>query len=275
MIDPGAVGRGWGAAMRAAAPVRPVVARVQRELCDHLKLMATRSDLPHSHGGRPWCAACGAFLVEQDDDDAIDWPATEAADRDLVADPGGTEAMATKGRKKAPPAAAPPKAKAPTKAKGKGKKDKPQRPPTGVRRGEPFDQTLPVPLTPADKVQQGQQLGNALAELTRLDGQLADAKASNKAAREPILHLRDKLADQLRSGVEYRPVRCQRLLDYDSGASKVIRLDTGKVVEERPMTEAERQRALDFDGPDEPLPPDPMAAKDDPTLANPGAAAVE
>lgn len=197
--------------------------------------------------------------------------------------------MGTKGRKvqadkaekaKEPKAkdktAAPAKANAAAAGNGKVKdKGKPKGKPVDVRRSEPFDQTLPVKLTPAELQQRGQQLGHSLAELTRLEGQLAEAKTANKAAREPVIYERDKLADQLRSGIEYRPVRCARIYDYRTGTAKLVRLDTSAVVEERPLTERERQQALDFEGPDEPLPADPLADQDDPVLANAEPGAVE
>lgn len=121
-----------------------------------------------------------------------------------------------------------------------------------VRKGEPFDYSLPVELKPAELQQYGRDLGASLADLQRLDTQLEEAKGANKASRKPVEAKRDRLAEALRSGKEYRDVRFQSIYDYVGNTAKVVRLDTDETVSERPLTEAERQREIEFAGDAEP-----------------------
>jgi len=73
--------------------MRPLLTRAARERCEHPKSVSIRSTLPDSYDGRQWCAACGVFWIvwwnaedveHTDDALAIDWPATDRADREQM-----------------------------------------------------------------------------------------------------------------------------------------------------------------------------------------------
>lgn len=49
---------------------------------------------------------------------------------------------------------------------------------------------------------------------------------------------------------EERQVHCERRMNYETGKVVDVRLDTGEVIEERDMSDAEKQRGLPFDQPD-------------------------
>lgn len=54
------------------------------------------------------------------------------------------------------------------------------------------------------------------------------------------------MAEKIRSGYEHKDIECKRELDYRLGTVIITRLDTGEIVEERPMDTEERQRKLDL-----------------------------
>ena len=76
-----------------------MLTREARARCGHGETTSIRPDQPHSYGSRQWCSACGVFFADpacpgcaeigtheegcgpQPD---IDWPATEAADREQM-----------------------------------------------------------------------------------------------------------------------------------------------------------------------------------------------
>jgi hypothetical protein len=58
----------------------------------------------------------------------------------------------------------------------------------------------------------------------------------------------DRLGTLLANGYEYRPVECVESRDFESATIRITRTDTGEIVEDRPMTPAERQRELPLDG---------------------------
>lgn len=53
---------------------------------------------------------------------------------------------------------------------------------------------------------------------------------------------------KVREHKEIRLVKCQKELDFESGEVRLVRMDTGEIIETRPMSAVERQKELDFDG---------------------------
>lgn len=53
---------------------------------------------------------------------------------------------------------------------------------------------------------------------------------------------------KVREHKEMRLVKCEKVLDFDAGEVREVRLDTGEIIGSRPMSATERQKELDFDG---------------------------
>jgi len=53
---------------------------------------------------------------------------------------------------------------------------------------------------------------------------------------------------KVREHKEIRLVKCQKELDFDAGEVRSVRLDSMETIATRPMSAAERQKELDFDG---------------------------
>jgi hypothetical protein len=104
-----------------------------------------------------------------------------------------------------------------------------------------------VYLSPEEKAEFGRQLARNAADLETLEDRkkqvASEFKAKIDAANAEIF----KTARLLNNGYEYRDVKCD--VQYDTprkGLKRIVRMDTGEVVEEIPMTADELQQVLDF-----------------------------
>ena len=108
---------------------------------------------------------------------------------------------------------------------------------------------LPVRCTPAETERNAQKLAEAELALHRE----REAKAeSNRAYAAKIKDLQGEvkgLALDVKAGTKQEEVEVETTYDWPHGSVKVTRLDTGEVVEERPMRTPERQRQIPLDEP--------------------------
>lgn len=106
---------------------------------------------------------------------------------------------------------------------------------------------LRVPLTDAELIAAGQRLADEIREIQSLE---ADAAAVSKQYKAKIAEVQAKL-DVTRGLVhdryEIRQVEVANVLDYTDVKSRTFRLDTGEMIEERKLTEDEKQSSLPFD----------------------------
>lgn len=90
----------------------------------------------------------------------------------------------------------------------------------------------------------GVALANAIGELESLEQEKADFMADLKSRQKDARAKMKLLAEKIRSGLEVRLVECRIEKDFLANAVRAYRLDTGDLVEERPMTPEERQMML-------------------------------
>lgn len=105
---------------------------------------------------------------------------------------------------------------------------------------------LPCKLDAQEKLLKSEQLAQKLGEIKQLED---DKKASAKRFGSEIEEKRgdaSKLAQEIRTGSELRPIECTERARYADLMVDLIRLDTGEVVSSRPMHPQERQAALDL-----------------------------
>lgn len=88
--------------------------------------------------------------------------------------------------------------------------------------------------------------------MDKIDAELAVAKVTAKAAKEPITARIGELKAQVTTKKEHRLVDCEESKDFKRNMVEVVRIDTGEVVDSRPMTPDERQEELDVDPPPAP-----------------------
>lgn len=103
---------------------------------------------------------------------------------------------------------------------------------------------LPVKLTQDELAGVAKDIGRLNRERVKMEG---EAKASAAQWKDRISGLDAQiadLADLADSGQRALPVACEERHDYRRGEVQVVRLDTGELLESRPMTPAERQATL-------------------------------
>ena len=100
---------------------------------------------------------------------------------------------------------------------------------------------LPCALTDTDRVRLGNELAEALGTEEELAAELAAFKTEHKSRLLPVQAKVARLSNCLRDGTEQREVECLVVRDLKAGSVKIIRTDTEELVDERAMTDAERQ----------------------------------
>ena len=127
----------------------------------------------------------------------------------------------------------------------KKKTEKPKQP-DDIKR-EPFRQNLPVVLKREELEERAQRAAHLLQDHDAMQHEHKEQARSNKLELDKVAsNLRD-VSRTVREGKEYRDVQCERVFNWTRGTVTDLRKDTGEVLSERAMTEAEAQKALPFD----------------------------
>jgi len=103
---------------------------------------------------------------------------------------------------------------------------------------------LKVDLTRDELMQAGDELANSNLEGARLESDLKGVKAEYKGKLEEVVGRCKKLTTMISTKSEYRDVECEEVKDYKKGRVHVMRLDTRRIIEDRPMSEAEKQMEI-------------------------------
>lgn len=99
--------------------------------------------------------------------------------------------------------------------------------------------------TAQDKAELGQQLSQAIKKQGGLADELSTIKAQYKHREAEIVATVNALANKITTGYEMREVNILTITDLNRGLVIVKRLDTGEVVEERPVLDHERQLIME------------------------------
>lgn len=102
-------------------------------------------------------------------------------------------------------------------------------------------------LTVDEKSEAAMQLANAYTELESLAIEKKTAMTEYKQRKEKIEEQIHVTSLKVRDGVEMRSTKCELSLNYSTGQATLIRLDTEEIVEEREMTNDEKQMKLEFE----------------------------
>lgn len=102
-------------------------------------------------------------------------------------------------------------------------------------------------LTNDEKAEAANELASSYMQLESLAIEKKTAMSEFKNRRERIEERIHTLSLKVKEGVEMRSVLCELRLDYSSLRATVIRLDTEEIVEEREMTEDEKQMKFEFE----------------------------
>lgn len=92
----------------------------------------------------------------------------------------------------------------------------------------------------------GSNLAKAFSDHTEAEARLKSVSTQIKSEITALEGMMGSMAEKIRSGYEHRDVECKREFDYRLGTVTITRIDTGEVVEERPMDSEETQRKLEL-----------------------------
>lgn len=109
---------------------------------------------------------------------------------------------------------------------------------------EPFDKRIPCTLTPAEYILKSKALGQAHFRKANLVVEKGLALEKIKARIKEVDEEIKVLAEEARTGEEYREVQCVERPDWKEGMVETVVIHTGDVVARRPMLPEERQQKL-------------------------------
>jgi uncharacterized FlaG/YvyC family protein len=98
---------------------------------------------------------------------------------------------------------------------------------------------LPHPLTEERRAELSEQLVEALKTKEHLEEMKTRLAAEQTAQIKKRSTEIKRLTEELHNGVEMLPVACRTEHDIHRAMKKIVRIDTGAVVRELPMTQAE------------------------------------
>jgi hypothetical protein len=110
----------------------------------------------------------------------------------------------------------------------------------------PGEQMLRYTFTAEERQQLGQDLAQTLGEQSGIQEDLEAIKAQFKSKLSEVSGRVNAIANKVRSGYEMRSFKVEKRMDLKAGTYTVVRLDTGEVIEERPLYENEKQIALEM-----------------------------
>ena len=103
---------------------------------------------------------------------------------------------------------------------------------------------LPVNLTDDEVLKYGRDIARAHAERDNIASRaksVAKDYASKVSEQDAII---GKLSPRVHSGIETRDVECEEIKNWTAATVTITRLDTGEVIESRPMREDEKEMQL-------------------------------
>ncbi len=105
-------------------------------------------------------------------------------------------------------------------------------------------QWLPVKLTEAEIIAKARELAAGIKNFAVTREEAKDSAKDFREQKESIMASNEKLAEIIADGYEKRPVEIERVPDFERGITRVVRTDTGELLSEVKMSEADRQPTL-------------------------------
>jgi len=104
-----------------------------------------------------------------------------------------------------------------------------------------------VELQDKEKIELGRLMADSQERVAESEANAKSAAAQYKGEIELAKADFGRACSLVRAGYEERQVECERVFDYVKGEARVTRLDTGEVIEQRPLTEDEKQSEMNLD----------------------------
>ena len=107
---------------------------------------------------------------------------------------------------------------------------------------------LACKLTTQDRATAAGQLAEAIQNLESLEVEHKVVTKEFNSRKQQFTGSIHRLSREVSNGEAVRSVDCELRLNYTKLTATLVRTDTDEQVEERPMTEDEKQEDLDFEG---------------------------
>jgi hypothetical protein len=111
---------------------------------------------------------------------------------------------------------------------------------------ERFTQTLMVALKAHEVAERAERAAHLVSDQDHLKEEYKLIRDAHKTRLSELNTEHRKLSSEVREKVTMREVGCERHFIYATKVVRDIRADTGEVLMERPMSDVESQRELDF-----------------------------
>ncbi len=115
-----------------------------------------------------------------------------------------------------------------------------------------YEKQLPVKLDREQVVEHGQEMAASALLAARVELEIDEvkdeARGKLKEMKEGLVEIRGrlkKLAFEVRKGEAVQSVLVEARFASDNSCVEIVRLDTGEIVETRPLTEEDRQMEID------------------------------
>ncbi len=109
---------------------------------------------------------------------------------------------------------------------------------------ENFERSLLVPLSDKEKRELADRSAHLLGEIEQMTEEAKTAAKQGKAQIDERKTELRRVSTEYRDGQKFQKVKCVRKFIYRTGVVVEERTDTGAVLDERPMTEREKQKEL-------------------------------
>jgi hypothetical protein len=112
-----------------------------------------------------------------------------------------------------------------------------------------YVETLKCVLTDKEVQDRAQLLAQHVDEVNTKESELKAETSHRKAIIQQIESKVNEIAAEIRNRATYRRIDCERIKDFRLGTCREVRLDTGEILNTRPLNYDERQRVLPLSPP--------------------------
>lgn len=105
--------------------------------------------------------------------------------------------------------------------------------------------TLPCKLNEKDKAESAEELATAIQQGESLELERKSVLGDLKKRKDNLIERIHNLTIQVKDGIVMRSVDCELKLNHTKLKAILIRADTEEIIDERPMTQNEKQMHLD------------------------------
>ena len=102
-------------------------------------------------------------------------------------------------------------------------------------------------LTKDETIVAANEMADAQSTIGQLEDELNKAKSEYKGKIAGQEAIRSTKSQIISTGFEHRGVECTETMDWENGRVVVQRDDTGEIVDDRAMSESEKQMGLDLE----------------------------